>query len=87
MKYGAEGGNWTGNSAAPVEDAVEIRVADRGPGIPPHEQERIFDRFFRGRRGLRDHVPGTGLGLDIARKIIDAHGGTLRVHSEPGKPT
>lgn len=87
VKYGAEGGNWIGISAALVEGAVEIRVTDRGPGIPPDEQERIFDPFFRGRRALRDHVYGTGLGLEIARKIIDAHGGTLRVHSEPGKPT
>lgn len=57
VKYGTEGNNWIGVFACAVEDehgqAVEFRVADRGPGIPLEEQPHIFDPFFRGRRAVR----------------------------------
>lgn len=59
-------------------DDVTIQFADEGPGIPPGERERIFDRFVRGRGTT---VAGTGLGLHIARQIVDAHGGTISVAS------
>jgi len=89
LKYGAEGGNWIGISAAAVAggQAVEIRVADRGPGIPAEEQGRVFDAFFRGERAVRDQIHGTGLGLDLVKKIVVAHGGTVAVHSTAGKKT
>lgn len=91
LKYGTEGSNWIGVFASAVQDgngpAVEIRVADRGPGIPPEEQERIFDPFFRGRRAVQDQVHGTGLGLNLVKKIVEAHGGTIEVKSEPMKGT
>jgi signal transduction histidine kinase len=91
LKYGAEGGNWIGISAAPATDngraAVEIRVADRGPGIPADEQPYIFDPFFRGRRAVEDQVHGTGLGLNLVKRIVEAHGGTVRVRSEPAQGT
>ena len=64
---------------------MEIRVADRGPGIPLDEQAHIFDPFFRGRRAVQDQVHGTGLGLNLVKKIVEAHGGTIHVHSEPMK--
>jgi signal transduction histidine kinase len=67
--------------------AVEIRVADRGPGIPAEEQRHIFEPFFRGRRAVHDQVHGTGLGLSLAKKIVEAHGGSIRVRSEQGKGT
>jgi signal transduction histidine kinase len=60
---------------------VEIRVTDRGPGIPADEQGQIFDPFFRGRRALQDQIHGTGLGLNLAKKIIEAHGGSIQVKS------
>jgi two-component system sensor histidine kinase KdpD len=53
---------------------VIIRVRDRGPGIPERERERVFDKFYR-RQTTKTHVPGTGLGLYIAREIARAHGG------------
>lgn len=88
-KYGSDGANWIGisasRSAGREPDAVEIRVADRGPGIPPDEQEQIFDPFFRGARAMQDQVHGTGLGLSLAKKIVEAHGGSIRVKSEPMK--
>jgi two-component system phosphate regulon sensor histidine kinase PhoR len=52
---------------------VTLSVADEGPGIPPDELERIFERFFRGDRSRG--TPGTGLGLAIVRHILRAHGG------------
>jgi signal transduction histidine kinase len=89
MKYGLNGSNWIGISATRIAGAngasVEVRVADRGPGIPPDEQEHIFEPFFRGRRAVRDQIHGTGLGLNLAKNIVEAHGGALRVESDANK--
>ena len=72
LKYGGDG-NWIGVQACAVRGAegvaVEIRVADHGPGIPAEEQRYVFDPFFRGGRAVRDQVHGTGLGLSLAKKI------------------
>jgi signal transduction histidine kinase len=88
MKYGAPGGDWIGISATPSKNgrpaAVEIRVADRGPGIPAEEREYIFDPFFRGQRPLKDQIHGTGLGLNLVKRIIEAHGGTVAVRDKSG---
>jgi signal transduction histidine kinase len=88
-KYGTAGSNWIGIFASKATDKgramVEIRVADHGPGIPQDEQEHIFDPFFRGKRAVEDQVHGTGLGLNLVKKIVEAHGGTIRVKSEPMK--
>jgi two-component system sensor histidine kinase KdpD len=65
-------------------ERVVIRVHDRGPGIPERERERIFDKFYR-RSDAKDRVPGTGLGLYIAREILRAHGGDLWIEGEPGE--
>jgi two-component system sensor histidine kinase KdpD len=65
-------------------ERVVIRVHDRGPGIPERERERIFDKFYR-RGAVKDRVPGTGLGLYIAREILRTHGGDLWIESEPGE--
>jgi signal transduction histidine kinase len=66
---------------------VTISVHDTGPGIPPEEQERVFDRFFRGSLAESGHIPGTGLGLSIAQEIMQAHGGRVTVESRgvPGQ--
>jgi two-component system sensor histidine kinase KdpD len=63
-------------SAEPSEDRVLIRITDQGPGIPEQDRNRIFDRYFR-RANVRGKVPGSGLGLHIAREILRAHGGDL----------
>jgi signal transduction histidine kinase len=60
-----------------------IQVTDTGPGIPLNEQERIFQPFIRGNQGRRI-VEGMGLGLSIAREIIVAHGGEIKLESSPG---
>ena len=59
---------------------VELEVADSGPGIAPEHLPRIFDRFWRGKR----MSGGVGLGLAIAKGVVEAHGGTISAHSEPG---
>ena len=64
-------------------DAGVISVADQGPGIPDHDHERIFEKFYRG-RGSREKTPGTGMGLTIAREIVKAHGGRIWVQSQMG---
>ena len=86
-KYGTHESDWIGVSAAHKSGAIEIRVSDRGAGIPQEEQGYIFDPFYRGRKAVQDQIHGTGLGLSLVKKIVEAHGGTISVHSEPNKGT
>ncbi len=65
------------------EEALYFWVQDQGPGIPPEDQERVFEHFYRG-RGQRAS-PGTGLGLAICKRIVEAHGGRIWVESAPGE--
>jgi two-component system sensor histidine kinase KdpD len=62
---------------------VEFMVEDKGIGIPESELPFVFDRYFRG-RSVQESAEGTGIGLSIARDIISAHAGKVRVESEPG---
>ena len=57
---------------------VWLRIRDNGPGIPDEVKEQLFSPFYTSKAN------GTGLGLPICRKLVDAHGGTLEVESEPG---
>jgi signal transduction histidine kinase len=68
---------------APVDGSVQISVSDRGPGIHRDDQGLVFEKFGRVSHGVSK--PGTGLGLFIARSIVEAHGGTLSVSSAPGR--
>jgi signal transduction histidine kinase len=63
---------------------VEIAVSDTGIGIPPAEQSRIFEPFYRGSEALARQIHGNGLGLSIVRRIVEAHGGRVTVTSAPG---
>jgi two-component system sensor histidine kinase KdpD len=63
---------------------VVTSVADHGPGIDSFKQQLVFDKFYRGRE-QRALSPGTGMGLAIAKAIVDAHGGTIRVISQLGQ--
>jgi signal transduction histidine kinase len=62
-------------------------VSDSGFGIPAHEQERLFQRFFRTESARAREIPGTGLGLAICRAIAEAHDGTIEVDSVEGHGT
>jgi two-component system sensor histidine kinase KdpD len=63
-----------------------IEVTDYGPGIPPEEQMRVFERFYRS-PSVKNQIPGSGLGLSIAHRIVHAHDGELKVMSRPGQTT
>ena len=68
-----------------LEDgSVVLSVADHGTGIPEHELDRIFEKFYRSSAHL-DHTSGTGMGLTIAREIVQAHGGRIWVRSQWGQ--
>ncbi len=66
-----------------ADSQLLIRDEDDGPGIPLNEQEKIFQPFIRGSQGRRI-VEGMGLGLSIAREIVVAHGGEIKLESTPG---
>jgi signal transduction histidine kinase len=71
-------------AAAPAGSSVRIAVADEGPGIPEDEADRVFERFYRADAARSTDGGGAGLGLAIARWIVDLHGGTIRVeNAEP----
>jgi two-component system sensor histidine kinase KdpD len=62
---------------------IKLWVADRGPGFPPGDEERIFEKFYRA--GSPAHKPGgSGLGLAIAKGIVEAHGGWITAENRPG---
>ena len=74
-------------STRPGCDEVELFVSDTGMGIPASELEHLFQRFFRTDLAMTSAIPGTGLGLVIARAIVEGHGGRIEVASEVGAGT
>ena len=58
-----------------------LEVADEGPGIPPGEAERVFERFYRSDHARSSGDGGSGLGLAIARWIVELHGGAIRAEA------
>ena len=73
-------------SAVTVEAAPDgtVRVMDRGPGVPPEQRERLFQRFWRQRRERSAAGAGAGLGLSIVARIAESHGGKVFVEDRPG---
>ena len=81
LRYTPRGGQVTIGASA-EDGVVRVSVSDTGPGIPPEQRERIFQRFVQGQDGGE---PGaTGLGLAIVRDIVQAHGGRIFLDSEVG---
>ncbi len=70
--------------ASAGDSEVIVSVEDCGPGISEAEQRKVFEKFYRG-KDQRERIPGTGMGLTIAREIVRAHHGRIWVESEPGK--
>jgi signal transduction histidine kinase/DNA-binding response OmpR family regulator len=70
--------------ARPAADQTRIEVRDSGPGIPPEEQKRIFEAFYRLRKS-GESIEGTGLGLAITQRLAELHGSTLGLESEVGQ--
>jgi two-component system, OmpR family, phosphate regulon sensor histidine kinase PhoR len=69
------------------DGSVLLEIVDTGIGIPAGEQKRLFDRFFRSTNAVASAIPGTGLGLHIARAIAVAHGGDIHAESDEGRGT
>jgi len=84
IKYTPPGGTVRVSIERTGEAAI-LSVKDTGPGIPPEEQEKVFQRFFRSPEARSAGQGGSGLGLSIARSIAEAHGGKLELESAPGK--
>jgi signal transduction histidine kinase len=87
-KYSGDS-RWIGLSAESVKTAngeeVQIKISDRGLGIPPFEQERIFEPFYRGKEAQSAQIHGNGLGLSLVKHIVAAHGGRVSVESKIGQ--
>lgn len=88
--------NWSANVDSPYPgregrdegepmSIFQLSVSDQGPGIPPSEHDKIFERFYRRGSELRRETEGVGIGLSIVKHIVEAHDGRVRVESESGK--
>lgn len=64
---------------------VHIAVEDHGQGLDADERRQVFEPFFRGRHAVANQIQGSGLGLSLVRRIVDAHGGRVELASEPGR--
>ena len=82
IKYNVESG-WIRITARPEEDWARITIADGGIGMSPEEIAVLFQPYTRGKSERQ--IKGVGLGVVIVKKLVEAHGGTVEVVSEPGK--
>ena len=87
IKYGPPGGTVTLRSGVTRQGQLRITVEDEGPGIPKEDLPRVFERFYRVDKARSRRMGGTGLGLPIAKTIVEAHGGHLTAESRPGQGT
>jgi two-component system, OmpR family, phosphate regulon sensor histidine kinase PhoR len=87
IKYGRDGGRVRLHGEGHGGALVQVSVQDDGPGIPKEAQARVFERFYRVDRARSRETGGTGLGLAIVKHIVQAHGGTVGVKSQPGLGT
>lgn len=83
IKYSPQGGTVVVGTVTDGDDAT-VWIRDRGLGIPEEHQDQIFTKFFRGDVGRERGIPGTGLGLVLAKQIVEAHGGEVGFESEEG---
>jgi signal transduction histidine kinase len=67
-----------------ADGAARVSVADQGPGVPPSEQDLIWQAFRRGSGAMRQGTGGSGMGLTIVRDIVVQHGGRTRIENAPG---
>ena len=86
VKFSPDGGA-VATRLVPAHREVQMTVSDTGMGIPADEQVRLFTRFFRSSSARGRAIQGSGLGLSIAKAIVERHGGTITVESEPGAGT
>jgi two-component system phosphate regulon sensor histidine kinase PhoR len=84
IKYGRSDGRVVVDGRALPDGRVELTVRDDGPGVSAEAKARIFERFYRADKARSREQGGTGLGLAIVKHVVQAHGGEVRVESEPG---
>jgi signal transduction histidine kinase len=83
FKHGGGHGEILVEVSAEEGDAI-VRISDEGEGIPPHEVDRIFHRFYRVDKSRSQNVPGLGLGLAITKHLVLIHGGSIRAYNRTG---
>jgi two-component system phosphate regulon sensor histidine kinase PhoR len=74
-------------STANLKEEIIIDIADNGPGIDPDAVKMVFDKYYRVPTGNRHDVKGFGLGLSYVKLIVESHGGTVDLESDPGRGT
>ncbi|MCB8967624.1 MAG: HAMP domain-containing protein [Ardenticatenaceae bacterium] len=87
LRYTPSGGTITLAAASTPDHQVQITVSDTGSGIDPLDLPHIFDRFYRGEKSRAQQEGESGLGLAIAKSLVEAHGGSIYATSEPGHGT
>ena len=87
IQYSPTGGQILIDITTKEDDTLIISIKDNGIGIPPEELDRVFYRFYRSAAARKYHHQGSGLGLAIVKSIMDLHGGSVHLESEPGKGT
>ncbi len=70
-----------------LDQHARLDVHDDGPGVPPHERDQLFERFYRLASSNEQGIPGSGLGLAIAKSVVDAHNGIIEIVDSPGWST
>jgi signal transduction histidine kinase len=83
IKFTPAGGRIDVEGEPAGDRLVRLRCRDTGPGIAPPDQQRVFERFWKADSARQPDGEGSGLGLAIVRHIVEAHGGTVSLASEP----
>jgi signal transduction histidine kinase len=85
LRYTPGGGAVTLEVSPPAQGEVRFAIRDTGPGIAPEDLPNVFKRFYRGDKARSPHSGGSGIGLTIARQLVERQGGTIAVVSPPGE--
>jgi heavy metal sensor kinase len=85
VKYSPVGGSIAARVRTGEEGLVVVEIADHGPGIPPEDQSKVFDRFYRVDKARWRESGGAGLGLSIVKWSVEAHGGAVTLESRPNE--
>jgi signal transduction histidine kinase len=88
VRLSARGSGWGQAGVRPRSDAGPtpvLSVEDQGPGIPPEHLPHVFDRFYKADASRAGVSGGSGLGLSIVKAIVERHGGTISIASQPGR--
>lgn len=85
LRYSPEGERISVSAKRVGQGVIEIHVQDKGPGVAKEKLDFIFDRFYKADQARQRDDGNSGLGLAIAKSIVEGHGGTIRAESEPGK--